>query len=140
MSNNNQTEKYKNADLLNINQAFSGLDGIAKDGIVTPYKFTGDGLVNMIKNRVKLRPIIQAINEVHDRILIQYLPVGQKKLEPNTEARHVFDAQWNEFLGKESDVIEFLPIAFADLNLTENAISPSVIDTLVHYGIVTGLE
>lgn len=139
MSKQKQIAKYKNSELRSIYEAFGFLDGIRTGEQFTPYKFMGNALEAIIKNKIKLRPHIDMTNEMYNRLLINNLPSGTASLPPNTPERLKFNDEWNAFLQKEEGFV-FISFSFNDLNLKDNAIPASVIETLIVHGIITGMR
>lgn len=134
-----QTRKYKNYELKSIYDALGGLDGINENGVFKPYRFGGDALGNIIKNKISLRPVMDAITETNNRLVLTFRKPGAIKIDAGTEEYGKFNDEWMKFLAKEEE-FSFAPVKYADLNVAENSIAPSVIENLVIYGVVTGFN
>ena len=124
--------KFKNRDLSNMLEALKILDGIAENGVIVYFDLDERVKYACIKNKRKLRPLIQDINDARDSALKALLNPGEEGIEPGDPRMGILMSITNAIFEKEEELdFEFHKFDITGLNLSKNGKIPSsVIEAL----------
>ncbi len=102
-----------------------------KSVVSTAYLFSGKTAWNLAKNRSVLKQHVELIQETKNKIIKQ-ITGGKEEIElANQDYVQKFLAEINPVLEQEQEVHGLLKIKVEDLRLSENAISPSILEALM---------
>lgn len=107
-------------------------DSSGKDAIISrAYSFSGKTAWNLAKNRSILKPFVELIQETRNK-LIKQVSGGLEQIElSDKDAVQKFLLEINPVLEQEQEVQGLLKIKVEDLKLSENPISPSILEALI---------
>jgi hypothetical protein len=105
-------------------------DKQGKEQVVSlPYRFSGKTAWNLAKNRMILKRYVDVLNDTRDQIIKQVS--GSDRIEvSNQEQVEAFSKEIAPVLKQQEKVEGLLKIKIEELNLGENPISPSVLESI----------